>query len=57
MKAIAPESDVVLIVGAVNSSNSNRMVEVAKKAGTPAYLVPDASQLDPAWLEGPRPSA
>jgi 4-hydroxy-3-methylbut-2-enyl diphosphate reductase len=52
VKAIAPESDVVLIVGAVNSSNSNRMVEVAKKAGTPAYLVPDSSQLDPAWLEG-----
>jgi (E)-4-hydroxy-3-methyl-but-2-enyl pyrophosphate reductase len=52
VKAIAPESDVVLIVGALNSSNSNRMVEVAKVAGTPAYLVPDVSQLDPAWLEG-----
>jgi len=52
VKAIAPEADVVLIVGALNSSNSNRMVEVAKVAGTPAYLVPDVSQLDPAWLEG-----
>jgi 4-hydroxy-3-methylbut-2-enyl diphosphate reductase len=52
VKAIAPESDVVLIVGAINSSNSNRMVEVAKVAGTPAYLVPDESYLDPAWLEG-----
>jgi 4-hydroxy-3-methylbut-2-enyl diphosphate reductase len=52
VKAIAPESDVVLIVGALNSSNSNRMVEVAKAAGTPAFLVPDAKQLDPAWLEG-----
>lgn len=52
VKAIAPEADVVLIVGALNSSNSNRMVEVAKVAGTPAYLVPDVSQLDPSWLEG-----
>ena len=52
VKAIAPEADVVLIVGALNSSNSNRMVEVAKVAGTPAYLVPDVSQLDVGWLEG-----
>ncbi|MDQ4065080.1 MAG: 4-hydroxy-3-methylbut-2-enyl diphosphate reductase [Actinomycetota bacterium] len=52
VKAIAPESDVVLIVGALNSSNSNRMVEVARAAGTPAYLVPDETHLDPAWLEG-----
>ncbi|MGH2807331.1 MAG: 4-hydroxy-3-methylbut-2-enyl diphosphate reductase [Actinomycetota bacterium] len=52
VKAIAPESDLVLIVGAINSSNSNRMVEVAKVAGTPAYLVPDESYLDPSWLEG-----
>jgi 4-hydroxy-3-methylbut-2-enyl diphosphate reductase len=52
VKAIAPEADVVLIVGAVNSSNSNRMVEVAEKAGTPAYLVPDVSDLNPHWLEG-----
>ena len=52
VKAIAPDSDVVLIVGALNSSNSNRMVEVARAAGTPAYLVPDETQLDPAWLEG-----
>lgn len=52
VKAIAPESDVVLIVGAINSSNSNRMVEVAQKAGTPAHLVPDASALDESWLEG-----
>jgi 4-hydroxy-3-methylbut-2-en-1-yl diphosphate reductase len=51
VKAIAPDADVVLIVGAVNSSNSNRMVEVAKAAGTPAYLVPDETCLDPAWLQ------
>ena len=52
VKAIAPEADVVLIVGAVNSSNSNRMVEVAEKAGTPAHLVPDVSDLNAHWLEG-----
>jgi len=52
VKAIAPESDVVLVVGAINSSNSNRMVEVAQKAGTRAHLVPDASDLDPSWLDG-----
>jgi 4-hydroxy-3-methylbut-2-enyl diphosphate reductase len=52
VKAIAPDSDVVLIVGALNSSNSNRMVEVARNAGARAYLVPDRSHLDPRWLEG-----
>lgn len=52
VKAIAPEADLVLIVGAINSSNSNRMVEVARTMGTPAHLVPDDSYLDPAWLEG-----
>jgi len=52
VKALAPEADLVLIVGAVNSSNSNRMVEVAIKAGTPAHLVPDESFLDSKWLEG-----
>ena len=52
VKAIAPRCDVILIVGAFNSSNSNRMVEVARAAGTPAYLVPDESNLDPTWLEG-----
>jgi 4-hydroxy-3-methylbut-2-enyl diphosphate reductase len=52
VKVIAPESDVVLVVGAVNSSNSNRMVEVARNAGTPAHLVPDESSLDESWLIG-----
>jgi 4-hydroxy-3-methylbut-2-enyl diphosphate reductase len=50
VKVIAPECDVVLVVGAVNSSNSNRMVEVARGAGTPAYLVPDEASLDESWL-------
>ena len=52
VKSIAPEADLVLIVGAINSSNSNRMVEVARSMGTAAHLVPDESYLDPAWLEG-----
>ena len=52
VKALAEDSDVVLVVGALNSSNSNRMVEVARKAGTPAFLVPDVEDLDAKWLEG-----
>ncbi len=52
VKALAPEADLVLIVGALNSSNSNRMVEVAMKAGTRAYLVPDETHLQEKWLEG-----
>jgi 4-hydroxy-3-methylbut-2-enyl diphosphate reductase len=52
VKAMAPECDVVLIVGAFNSSNSNRLVEVAKHCGTPAYLVPDDSYLQVEWLDG-----
>ncbi len=51
VKAIAPDADLVLIVGAFNSSNSNRLVEVARDMGTPAYLVPDETHLDPAWLQ------
>ncbi|MGZ4150620.1 MAG: 4-hydroxy-3-methylbut-2-enyl diphosphate reductase, partial [Actinomycetota bacterium] len=52
VKAIAPGADVVLVIGSKNSSNSNRLAEVAKERGTPAYLVDDESEVDPAWLEG-----
>ncbi|WP_419992749.1 4-hydroxy-3-methylbut-2-enyl diphosphate reductase [Streptomyces boninensis] len=52
VKAIATSSDLVLVVGSVNSSNSIRMVEVVRELGTDAHLVPDVSELDPAWLEG-----
>jgi 4-hydroxy-3-methylbut-2-enyl diphosphate reductase len=52
VKALVADADVVLIVGALNSSNSNRLVEVAQGAGTPAYLVPDETHLDPKWLDG-----
>lgn len=52
VKEIAREADLVLVVGAANSSNSNRLVEVARSGGTPAYLIPDETQLNLAWLEG-----
>jgi 4-hydroxy-3-methylbut-2-en-1-yl diphosphate reductase len=54
VKAIAPECDVVLVAGARNSSNSNRLVEVAQAQGTAAHLVPEAPALEPAWLERAR---
>jgi 4-hydroxy-3-methylbut-2-en-1-yl diphosphate reductase len=51
VRAIARHSDAVLVAGARNSSNSNRLVEVATAAGTDAYLVPTVDDLDPAWVE------
>jgi 4-hydroxy-3-methylbut-2-enyl diphosphate reductase len=50
--AVAQGADLVLVVGSRNSSNSNRMVEVARAAGVSSHLLDDASGLDPAWLEG-----
>jgi len=44
--------DVVLVVGAPNSSNSNRLREIAAEFGVPSYLIEDASALDPSWLTG-----
>jgi 4-hydroxy-3-methylbut-2-enyl diphosphate reductase len=52
VRAIAKEAPVILGVGSKNSSNSNRLVEEAELAGACAYLVDDASQVDPAWLDG-----
>ena len=53
IKQVASESELVLVVGSRNSSNSVRLVEVALGAGASAsYLVDDASEIDPAWLEG-----
>ncbi|MEV8407804.1 4-hydroxy-3-methylbut-2-enyl diphosphate reductase [Streptomyces niveus] len=54
VKEIAARSDLVLVVGSRNSSNSVRMVEVAFLEGTAAYLVPDVTELDVSWLEGVR---
>jgi 4-hydroxy-3-methylbut-2-en-1-yl diphosphate reductase len=50
VKEIAGRSDVVLVIGSDNSSNSNRLAEVARELGTPAYLVDDETEVDPAWL-------
>ena len=52
VKFMAPQVEVVVVVGSPNSSNSNRLREVAEKKGTPAYMVDNASQINPAWLEG-----
>jgi len=54
VKVMAPECDLVLVVGSVNSSNSNRLREVAERKGVAAYLIDGAGDIDPAWLEGRR---
>jgi 4-hydroxy-3-methylbut-2-enyl diphosphate reductase len=51
VKELARRADLVLVIGSSNSSNSKRLAEVARDVGTPAYLVDDESQVDPAWLE------
>ncbi len=52
VRELASLVDVVLVVGARNSSNSNRLCEVGSDSGTQSYLVEHPSQFDPAWLEG-----
>jgi 4-hydroxy-3-methylbut-2-enyl diphosphate reductase len=52
VKFMAPQVEVVIVVGSPNSSNSNRLREVAEKMGTPAYMVDNASQIEPQWLVG-----
>jgi 4-hydroxy-3-methylbut-2-en-1-yl diphosphate reductase len=52
VKFMAPQVEVVIVVGSPNSSNSNRLREVAEKKGTPAYMVDNAAGIDPAWIEG-----
>jgi 4-hydroxy-3-methylbut-2-en-1-yl diphosphate reductase len=49
---LAAEADVVLVIGSQNSSNSKRLVERAVEQGVPAYLIDDASEVDPTWLAG-----
>ncbi|MDE2302261.1 MAG: 4-hydroxy-3-methylbut-2-enyl diphosphate reductase [Sphingomonadales bacterium] len=51
VKAIAGDCDLLLVIGAPNSSNSMRLVEVAERSGTPARLVQRASEIDPGWLD------
>jgi 4-hydroxy-3-methylbut-2-enyl diphosphate reductase len=52
VRALATRVDLVLVVGARNSSNSNRLREVAARAGVPAILVQDRHEIQPAWLRG-----
>lgn len=52
VKGLADSSDVMLVVGSPNSSNSNRLRELAERMGTPAYLIDDHSQINPNWLDG-----
>ncbi|UZG43593.1 4-hydroxy-3-methylbut-2-enyl diphosphate reductase [Caldimonas thermodepolymerans] len=52
VKVLAPQVDVVIVVGSRTSSNSNRLRELAQRLGTPAYLVDGPDDLQPAWFEG-----
>jgi 4-hydroxy-3-methylbut-2-enyl diphosphate reductase len=52
VKFMAPQVEVVVVVGSPNSSNSNRLREVAEKMGTPAYMVDNAAKIDPQWVAG-----
>lgn len=52
VRELADDCDVLLVVGAQNSSNSNRLRELAEKVGAKAYLIADANCIQPAWLEG-----
>tara|TARA_R110000851_G_scaffold165169_2_gene309925 strand:+ start:130647 stop:131615 length:969 start_codon:yes stop_codon:yes gene_type:complete len=51
VKIMAPQCDLVLVVGSVNSSNSNRLREVAQRGGAQAYLIDDPDMIQPEWLE------
>lgn len=52
VRQLAGMTDLLLVVGSKNSSNSNRLREVAATQGTSAHLVDDAGEIDPAWLQG-----
>ncbi|VVS97891.1 4-hydroxy-3-methylbut-2-enyl diphosphate reductase [Erythrobacter sp. EC-HK427] len=52
VKAMADSCDLLLVIGAPNSSNSLRLVEVAERLGTTSYLIQRADEIDPAWLDG-----
>ncbi len=52
VRAIAPECDLVLVVGSANSSNSVRLTEISMNLGTPARLIDDRSEMDPSWFVG-----
>ncbi len=52
VKELAADCDLVLVVGSPNSSNSNRLAELARRMGAEAHLIDSASDIDPAWLAG-----
>jgi 4-hydroxy-3-methylbut-2-en-1-yl diphosphate reductase len=52
VKAVVPLTQVLLVVGSQNSSNSRRLVEVCQNEGVPAYLLDDSGEVNPKWLEG-----
>jgi 4-hydroxy-3-methylbut-2-enyl diphosphate reductase len=52
IKMFLPTADVVLVLGSRNSSNSNRLAEIAREGGRPAYLIDSADEIDPSWLVG-----
>ncbi len=54
VRALCAQVDVILVVGAANSSNSNRLREIGAEMGLPSYLIADASELREEWLEGAR---
>jgi 4-hydroxy-3-methylbut-2-en-1-yl diphosphate reductase len=54
VKEMLPEIDVLLVIGSRNSSNSNRLVETSRAAGTAAFLIDDETEIDETWLEGAR---
>ncbi len=54
VKQLALECDLVLVIGSTNSSNSNRLVEVARELGTASHLIDNHTQVDESWLDGVR---
>jgi 4-hydroxy-3-methylbut-2-en-1-yl diphosphate reductase len=52
VRTLARECDLLLVIGSTNSSNSQRLVEVAERDGCPARLIDDDADIDPAWLVG-----
>jgi 4-hydroxy-3-methylbut-2-en-1-yl diphosphate reductase len=53
VKELLPEVDLLLVIGSRNSSNSNRLVEVARAAGVESHLIEDETEIDETWLDGP----
>lgn len=52
VRVLAAEADLTIVIGSQNSSNSQRLAELARESGVPAYLIDSPAELDPAWFEG-----